>query len=171
MNIRSVLLGASVALVATAALATVTFDPNTGIGFVGKGDVQTVWGWNNAVAQAQANNVTFSYNSSDSYDVTIEFTTGPVHNITDHIVTQHKSTAVSATVSSDPRRTGQYTGWYLTGLGSVTTTGDAVPAVGDSCPNGDHDDCHVIAVTVVSSTGSGLYASDSALGLGPTQIY
>lgn len=29
------------------ATATVTFDPTTGKGFVGKGDLQTAFGWNN----------------------------------------------------------------------------------------------------------------------------
>ena len=161
------------ALVSTAAWATVTFDSSTGVGFVGKGDVQVPFGWNNAKAQQQANNVTFNYDSTSTYDVTIEFSTGnPDHpkSIEDHVVTQEKSSTVAASVASDPRKTGQYTGWNLRGFGVTTTTGDAVPTVGDSCPNGDLGDCVVTAVTPVSSTG-GLYVSDSVTGNGPTQIY
>lgn len=162
---------ALVAVVSTATLAyaAVTFDPSTGTGFVGKGDVQTVFGWNNSVAQAQANNVSFAYDATVTYDVVITFTTGGVHNTMDHTVTQNKSTTVSASVASDPRHTGQWTGWNLTGLGATTTSGDTLPSVGDSCPNGDNNDCVVQSVTPTSSTG-GLYVSDVTLGLGPTLL-
>lgn len=153
-------------VLAGSASATVTFDPGSGTGFVGKGDVQTAFAWNNATAQAQVNNVSFSYDAASTYDVTIEFDTGGVHNTTHHIVTQDKSTTVSASVASDPRHTGQYTGWNLTGLGTTTTTGDTIPSAGDSCPNGDLGTCHVTDVTQTGSTG-GLYVSDAALSLGP----
>jgi len=66
---------AIVALLATTAFAS-TFDQNTGTGVVGKGEVQSVFRWNNFAAQQEANNVLFSYSSSRSYDVTIEFDTG-----------------------------------------------------------------------------------------------
>jgi hypothetical protein len=42
------------AMLATAALAAVTFDVNTGFGFVGKGDVQLAFGWNNKALQTNA---------------------------------------------------------------------------------------------------------------------
>jgi hypothetical protein len=45
--------------VPAAASASVTVDPVTGIGFVGKGEVQTAFGWNNDVLQKNAFNVTF----------------------------------------------------------------------------------------------------------------
>jgi hypothetical protein len=161
---------AAIAVTATAAYAAVIFNQETGQGFVGKGDVQIKFGWNNAVAQAQANNVSFSYNSTDTYDVKIEFDTGVgTRGEQHHTVTQGKSTSVSATVASDPRKTGQYTGWNLTGLGATTVTGDAIPTVGDSCPNGDLP-CQVTGVALISSTG-GLYVSDTATSQGPTQIW
>lgn len=50
---------------AASAAASVTFDPSTGTGFVGKGDLQTPWGWNNQKMQIEALNITFSYNSTD----------------------------------------------------------------------------------------------------------
>ena len=46
---------------ATTAQAAVTFDPETGTGFVGKGDVQVAFGWNNAQFQANATGLSFAY--------------------------------------------------------------------------------------------------------------
>ena len=116
-------------------------------------------------------NVTLA--QATTYDVTIEFSTGnPDHpkSIEDHVVTQETSSSITASVASDPRKTGQYTGWNLKGFGATITSGDAVPAVGDTCPNGDLGDCVVTAVTLISSSG-GLYVSDSVTGDGPAQIY
>src|SRR5918996_4693526 len=45
---------AAFAIGMTAAFALVTFDPSTGTGFVGKGDVQTAFGWNNKQLQNNA---------------------------------------------------------------------------------------------------------------------
>lgn len=45
--------------VVASALAAVTFDASTGTGFVGKGDVQLAFGWNNKQLQANAAGVTF----------------------------------------------------------------------------------------------------------------
>lgn len=160
MNIRALLLGAAVALVATTAWATVTFDPNTGTGFVGKGDVQTAFGWNNAMVQSNAGGVSFEYDASATYDVTIEFDTG-TRNITHHTVTQNKSTVVNDQVVTALRTNthGDLTGFNLTGFGSVSVTGDTIPNVGDSCPNGTggepSSDCVVTAVTLISGSGSG----------------
>ena len=162
---------------------SVTYTPNssfpcpatpnqTCIGFIGKGDVQNLpgWGWNNATAQAEATKVTFSENSVDEYDVEIKFDTGnpaQPQSVQHHTVTQGKSTSVLASVASDPRKTGQFTGWNLLSRGETVVTGDAIPNVGDSCPNGFS--CVVTAVTLVSHTG-GLYVSDTNLGLGPTLL-
>jgi len=143
----------------TAAIAAVQFDPTTGTGFVGKGDVQLAFGWNNKQLQTNAKDVTFSYNATDTYDVTIEFDSGnpdKPKTITHHTVTQDKATNVSSSVAFDPRVKNQITGFNLTGLGSTTTTGDQIPAVGDSCPNGFN--CVVTDVQLVSSTGA-LYAN------------
>lgn len=54
---------AAVILTASAAGAAVTFDPATGTGFIGKGDVQTALGWNNKALQtAEANGgIAFTY--------------------------------------------------------------------------------------------------------------
>lgn len=52
--------GIFIATSAAPAGAAVTFDGSTGTGFVGKGDVQTAFGWNDAKLQARAAGVTFS---------------------------------------------------------------------------------------------------------------
>lgn len=52
---------AAVAAVASISVhASVTFDASTGTGFVGKGDVQSLYGWNNAGLQANAASVQFA---------------------------------------------------------------------------------------------------------------
>ncbi|MER6976108.1 hypothetical protein [Streptomyces carpinensis] len=57
MRIRGILIGsvavsvAAIALGTTPASASVNFDPTTGTGFIGKGDVQTALGYNNAALQ------------------------------------------------------------------------------------------------------------------------
>src|SRR5688572_20585347 len=70
---------ALVATLSIIAFAAVTFDPATGAGFVGKGDVQLALGLNNA--QVQNANPQFKYNSSSttvtSYSWTCDKDTGP----------------------------------------------------------------------------------------------
>jgi hypothetical protein len=56
----AVLAAGLLALTAQAASASVTFDPLTGNGFVGKGDVQTAFGWSNATMQTNHTSITFS---------------------------------------------------------------------------------------------------------------
>lgn len=157
-------------LISSAAWATVTFDSSTGFGFVGKGDVQLAFHWNNAVSQAQTNNVVFEYDSSDTYEVTCDWTTGPSSNPTTHEINVPKHVTVNDTVAYDARQRNQYTGYNLNGFGS-TSGGGTVPQVGDTCP-GNSALGFVTAVSdgPISSSG-GLYVSDPTLGLGPVQIY
>ncbi len=51
---------AVVVIAAAPATASVSFDSSTGTGFVGKGDVQTALGWNNAALQKNASSLTFT---------------------------------------------------------------------------------------------------------------
>jgi hypothetical protein len=149
---------AAMLVAAGTVFAAVNFDSNTGTGFAGKGDVQLAFSWNNSQLQKNAKDVTFSYNSTDTYDVTIEFDTGNPDNprsINHHTVTQDKSTTVDSSVAYDPRVKNQITGFNLKGFGTTTTSG-SIPAVGDSCSNGFN--CVVTAVEKVSSSG-GLYAN------------
>ena len=146
---------AAFAVVSTAAMASVTFDPTTGLGFVGKGDVQIAFGWNNAAAQTNAKAVSFSYNATDTYDVGCEWSTGTNHVVV-HDITVPKHTSVSSSILSDPRKTGQWTGYNLNGLGTTVTDG-VVPTVGGTCP-GNSGLGLVTDVTLTGSTG-GLYVN------------
>ena len=143
------------ATISTAAFASVTFDPATGLGWVGKGDVQLAFGWNNQAAQANAKAVSFSYNATDTYDVGCEWSTGTNHVVV-HDITVPKHTSVSSSVLSDPRKTGQWTGYNLNGLGATVTDG-SVPVVGATCP-GNSGLGLVTDVTLTGSTG-GLYVN------------
>jgi hypothetical protein len=151
-------LGAALLIGGAASASAYTMDAS-GVGWVGKGEVQTAYGWNNKSMQTNVGGVTFVYDASATFTVTCEFDTpGGNH----HVITQTKSTDVNATVSSDARnnsngKDGPMTGWYLTGFGTTTTQGPAVPAVGDGCPGNSG----LGAVTSVEQTGSGdggLYA-------------
>lgn len=151
---------AATAFISTAALASVSFDPSTGYGFVGKGDVQLAFGWNNKAAQDNAGAVSFTYNAKDTYDVECEWTTvtgGPNSKTIVHDITVPRHVSVSSSIVSDPRKTGQYTGYNLTGLANPVVEG-TVPEVGGTCPGASNVGA---IITVVQQTGSagGLYAN------------
>ncbi|MDQ4001232.1 MAG: hypothetical protein M3283_09585 [Actinomycetota bacterium] len=121
--------------------------------------MQLVYGWNNQALQNKASGVTFTYDASETYDVTIEFDTGNPdrpRSIQHHTATQNKSTTVNSSIAYEPRTRNQITGFNLLGLGSTSTSGDQIPQVGDSCPNGNVGTCVVTDVQLASSTG-GLY--------------
>jgi hypothetical protein len=112
----------------------VNVDYGTGIGFVGKGDVQLAFGWNNNQLQKNAGGVTFFYDATTTYTAVCTFTTGEgtrgekIHNV------DHKTrTSVIATIAYDARVRNQITGFNLKGFGETVTTGGAVPLVGDAC--------------------------------------
>jgi hypothetical protein len=57
-------------LLAPAASAAVTFNETNGTGFVGKGDVQVAFGWNNKQLQTNATGVSFSFTQDATQAVT-----------------------------------------------------------------------------------------------------
>jgi hypothetical protein len=140
------------------AISAVTFDPGTGVGFVGKGDVQLAFGWNNQALQANAAGVTFSYNVTDSYTATCTWVTGEgtrgerTHNV-DHTT----MTRVNGIVAYEARTRNQITGFNLTGFGEMTSVG-TVPVVGGPCPGNAGNDGVWSSVTANGSTG-GLYVN------------
>jgi hypothetical protein len=150
---------AVVLLFAVSLFAAVTFDPDSGTGFVGKGDVQIAFGWNNAQLQNNANNVSFTYDASENYSAVCTWTTGEgTRGERTHNVTHTKSTSVLSALAYDPRQTKgqkQFTGFNLLGFGAVTYVGD-VPVEGGACPGNPGTDGVWTAVTLESSTG-GLY--------------
>jgi hypothetical protein len=160
MNKKSVVFATAAAAftvslaLASPAAAAVTFDPATGAGFVGKGDVQLAFNWNNAALQKNASGVSFNYSSTDSYEAVCTFTTGDgtrgerIHNV-DH----KKTTSISSTVTYDTRVRNQITGFNLTGLGTTTTTGGELPIVGGACPGNQGTDGTWSSVALTGSTG------------------
>ncbi len=148
---------------ASAAYATVTFDPSTGTGFVGKGDIQEFFGWNNKTFQNNANGVTFSFFSTDTYRATCTWVTdeGTAEEQT-HDIDRLTSTLVERNIVRESRmnskgKQGDITGFKLTGFGSQTTTGN-VPVVGGSCLGSDGADGTWTSVELISSSG-GLYVN------------
>jgi hypothetical protein len=148
---------AATALISSAAFAAVSFDSSTGNGFVGKGDIQVLYGWNNQQLQRNASGVTFSYDATDTYDVECywETVTGR-GTIIVHDINVPRHTRVNASIAYDARsnskgKDGPITGFNLTGFGSTTTEG-TVPTVGGTCP-GASEVATIIAVTLTSSTG------------------
>jgi hypothetical protein len=131
-------LAAAAALVATAsvAYAIVTFDPITGAGFVGKGDVQLVYGWNNQALQANEGSVMFRATSVS----TTEWTCSRINPAGKEVVVNRNQTATSqGLVSSTARRNssginGPVTGFNLNGYdGGEPTIVEDGHALG-SCP-------------------------------------
>ncbi len=151
---------AATAMISSAAFAAVTFDSSTGVGFVGKGDVQVPFGWNNKTLQNNATGVTFEYRSTDTYEAECEFFTGPDKNRTRHTNDVELVTGVSGSVDGDPRQgKSQFTGFNLKGfIGDPTVVGGTIPVVGEACKTGTgNSESQWLSVDKISSTG-GLYA-------------
>lgn len=138
------------------AAAAVTFDAPSGTGFVGKGDVQNAFGWNNATLQANAGGVTFSYSATDEYEAVCTFVTGEgtrgerTHNI-DHT----RTTAIAGALNGSPRPgPNQFTGFNLTGYAGDPVVSGHAPVEGEACPGNPGTAGTWSAVTLISSTGA-----------------
>jgi hypothetical protein len=136
MKTWKTLMGAAICLaVAGIAFAAVTFDPATGTGFVGKGDVQTALGLNNAQMQAQAESLEFTYVTVDTYQVVNAWATGNPDNpvsLNSHTATVTTTVSVNSTVAYDPRQVKgqkQFTGFNLTGFGDDYAVVGEIPEV------------------------------------------
>jgi hypothetical protein len=152
------------------AYAAVTFDPSTGLGFVGKGDLQTPWGWNDAKLQENAADVSFYYHSSSAsvYSAVCTWTTGEgtrgekTHNVSHNteIVNGVLSSIVSATKKNSQNKV---TGFNLLGCTTQSSTVETseVPVVGEPCPGNEGHGGTWTSVTLLSSTSTpaGLYAT------------
>jgi len=147
---------ASAALLLGGVAQAYTLD-TAGIGFVGKGEVQTPFGWNNAKLQTNAAGVTFSYDATETYDAVCTWITGEgTRGEKTHNVTHDTSTSVTSAVAYDARVKTQITGFILNGFGTPVVTGE-VPVVGGACPGNEGTDGTWSSVTQTGSTG-GLYA-------------
>jgi hypothetical protein len=140
-------------------LAAVTFDPTTGSGFVGKGDVQLAFGWNNAQLQQNASGLTFEYKTANTYSAVCTWVTGEgTRGEQTHNVTHTKTFGVNGNIASEPRVRNQITGFNLTGyIGTPEQTVGTLPVVGGACPGNQGHGGTWTSVTQTGITG-GLYA-------------
>jgi hypothetical protein len=146
---------ATMVVTAGAAFAIVTFDPESGTGFVGKGDVQLAFGWNDKQLQQNASSVTFSYDATENYEAVCTFITGEgTRGEKTHNVARERSSQVNSVIEYEKRTNpnSKITGFRLTGLGTTTESGE-VPVVGGTCPGGGPEDGTWTSVTLVSSSG------------------
>jgi hypothetical protein len=98
------------------ASASVIVD-DKGVGFVGKGDVQSVYDWNNSQLQQNAALVQFRFAAAGVVSWQCEWWTGPTHNRKYHTVTE-STEVLGSSISLDPRKNkqGQITGFTLDGI-------------------------------------------------------
>jgi opacity protein-like surface antigen len=147
------------------ASAAVNFDDATGTGFVGKGDIQLGFGWNNKQTQDNARNVTFRLKTHERYSVTCEWETvtgGKNSKVIEHSITKTANVNSNIAVSVEPRTRNQITGFNLNGFGAGTT-GGTEPVVGEGCP-GESDKGFIVEALLVDSSG-GLQAQHGGVTL------
>lgn len=136
---------AALAVVSTTAFASVTLDYNSDTlsGFIGKGDVQSVFGFNNNQMQQKASSVQFHFGDHMSVTFTCQFEAGQSGNVQSH--DWDRSGDLTATWTGASRNNssglnGSSTGWNVVGTlvaqtGSINSI-DGVPVIGDPCPLG-----------------------------------
>jgi hypothetical protein len=116
--------------------ADVTFDPETGEGFVGKGDVQLVFGWNNKALQDNADDVQFQ--ASSEVVTEVSWTCTNTNNDTEQVRARTTTTTIEGVVTVVARERNQITGFILTGyVGDPVSSGPVTegPPL-NSCPSG-----------------------------------
>ena len=139
---------------ATAAIGAVTFNSETGEGFVGKGDVQLAFDWNNKQLQENARAVRFQVNSGTS-------TTWVCVRANGNENPRHNTTTLSGVLTEVLRenskgKAGAVTGFALSGYDedNVITRTSGHPL--ESCPSGGTFDPDSVETT---SLGGGLEIS------------
>ena len=130
---------AALAVLATAAVASASVAVTDGVGFVGKGDVQTALGYkNDAAFQADAAGVTFQYGDVAEISMAVVCTSDDVTYVTQHNVlgTVTAANTVNFTTKGDK---GKVTGYNLTGAsGEATYTSSLDFSKQMACPTGTH---------------------------------
>jgi hypothetical protein len=165
LSICRAMLGLTLAFASTAAMSEVIFDPATGTGFVGKGDVQDAFGWNDAGLQANAAGVTFTYGYTAVYEAVCTFTTGEgTRGQKTHNVPHSEELSVSSAVNVSLRRNpvSKVTGFNLTGFGGSFGESGDVPVVGGPCPGNPGHDGVWTSVELLPGGEGGLYANYGA---------
>ena len=117
--------------------ADVTVD-EFGVGFVGKGDVQSVYDWNNSMLQANAHLIQFKFSSAGTVSWYCEGVNAAGKTVTTDV--RIDEIGVSNYIAYDARknRTGQITGFVLTGFDgdaiTTNTVGDCGRSTGFQVP-------------------------------------
>ena len=134
--------------------------PEPGVcGWVGKGDVQSVFAWNNHTMQTYHDQVEFRYQDTQTTSWDCEHykwdqrdETFDLHNTVSHT----RLFGVTGTIAYQSRKTGQWTGWFLTGA-TLQIEGESA---GPQCPqagaNGDPNSYWVLTNVVTTTSGGGL---------------
>jgi hypothetical protein len=145
---------------ATLVFGAVIFDAETGTGFVGKGDVQLVYGWNNKALQDNADAVRFRANSEVVTEVSWICTNS--NNENTQVRERTTTTSIAGVVSSVARERNQITGFNLIGYsGTPTESSETEGNPLNSCPSGPWSLTTPAGdPEVISSTG-GLQVSDN----------
>jgi opacity protein-like surface antigen len=129
-----ILAAAALATISTAAIAAVTFDADTGTGFVGKGDVQMALNMNNRQLQDSADTLEFTYNATTVVETTWDCVNSNNQNIQERSRTTTSSTV--GVVDVVARERNQITGFNLKGFdGTPTATSETEGPKLESCPN------------------------------------
>lgn len=135
MKMSHIAAAISLAAATSFANATVTIDPETGYGFVGKGDVQLAFGWNNAALQLNAGALSFTYNVNTEYSAVCTFTTGEgTRGERTHNIIHTEVYGLNHTVAYELRTRNQITGFTLEGFSSTQLNLGTVPVYGEACP-------------------------------------
>ena len=159
MKIFRIAAALGLAAITSFASASVTFNSETGTGFVGKGDVQLAFGWNNAALQTNASGLTFAYNLNTDYEAVCTWTTGEgKKGEKTHNVTHTESYALTGALNFDARTQNQITGFILKGFKEGVSEVGMKPVVGEGCPgNQGHDG--VWTSVIAGATTDGLTVS------------
>lgn len=153
------------------AFAGVTFDPATGTGFVGKGDVQTALGYNNHVMQSQEGNLAFTYVAETMLSQLCQKETGGAgkSEVKIHYHTWTWARAISSSLAYQSRTQRQVTGFHLLGYLDFSS-GGGLPS--NICrPDESSEWTPAAPVEVLSSSPGMLTVSNSVTFDGPAVIW
>jgi hypothetical protein len=146
----------ALAFAAAPAMAEVVLNSD-GTGFVGKGDVQLAFGWNNAQLQANASALTFSYENLTVFSYTCTWLNG--NETKTQTRTKRETIGIESDVTFDARRVNQVSGFILEGFDESFTESGDIPAVGDECPGYKGTGATVTAVEQQGENIGGLFVT------------
>ncbi|MCG9698156.1 hypothetical protein [Shewanella sp. Isolate11] len=114
MKIKNTVVALASLFIALSANASVTYDEN-GVGFVGKGDIQSLFDWNNSQLQENAGALQFRFISEGTITWKCERYTGDKLTKTTYPSTS-TSVDAGATLDSRKNKKGMITGFNLEGM-------------------------------------------------------